>query len=228
MRERGILFSPPMVRACLRAVDPKSQTRRLVTPQPDALMPVEGKNWAMREIEWPADGKYDIGYQAARGDGKLFQVIPCPHGVPGDRLWVREGWAVHKAFDSRPGGKLSLDQVEGVWYCADYDDHRPAPFGRYRSGRFMPRWASRLLLDVVAVRVERLQQISLDDCYAEGCARPNPVRTGSVVTETDNARGWYLDLWDSLNAKRGAPWSSNPWVWVVEFKPVGPTPTASQ
>ena len=82
---------------------------------------------------------------------------------------------------------------------------------------FMPRWASRITLEVTGVRVERLREIGTNDCYEEGIERPAGPLLGSVVTERDNARNAYRKLWDSINAKR-APWSSNPWVWAVEFK----------
>lgn len=129
----------------------------------------------------------------------------CPYGLPGDRLWVRETYrsAIHGA-----GRKIV--------YRADQDGSTDGFV--WRPSIFMPRALCRLVLDVAAVGVERLQDISLHDCYAEGCERPNPLRLGSVVCETDNARGWYTQLWDSLNAKRGFGWATNPWVWVVEFK----------
>ena len=126
-------------------------------------------------------------------------TIECPYGIPGSRLWVREKW--------RPS------QVKGkVWYaevCGD--DLHP----RWHSPIFMPRWASRITLEVVSVRVERAQEISRKDAIAEGMNRDAPLNdygTGSIETDA------YAKLWDFLNSKRGYPWASNPWVWCISFR----------
>jgi len=119
-------------------------------------------------------------------------TIECPYGITEDRLWVREKW--------RPS------QVEGkAWYaevCGDADH------SRWRSPIYMPRWASRLTLEITAVRVERLHAISDDDAKSEG------------VQGLGAFRELFSVLWDEINAKRGHPWSANPWVWVIEFKKV--------
>lgn len=124
--------------------------------------------------------------------------LACPYGQPGDRLWVRETWA-----------DTMSDPPEAV-YRADGERH-PSSFLKWKPSIFMPRWASRITLEVTGVRVERLQEISKADVIAEG-----------IDGLSDIHAGWhqpYAQLWDSINAKR-APWSSNPLVWVIEFKRV--------
>ena len=126
-------------------------------------------------------------------------TIECPYGIPGSRLWVREKW--------RPS------QVKGkVWYaevCGD--DQHP----RWRYPIHMPRSASRLTLAITAVRVERLHAISEDDAQAEGIAD----RTRLPGHEPMYAMT-FAKLWDEINAKRGHPWSSNPFVWIIQFQKV--------
>ena len=119
---------------------------------------------------------------------------PSPYGVPGDRLWVRETF---------------MATLGGIVFAADGGDHYGAGGKlKWKPSLFMPRWASRLTLEIVNVCVERLQEISEDDAFAEG------VNTGDWLGDPV---GEYAKLWDSINAKR-APWASNPWVWVVEFR----------
>lgn len=126
---------------------------------------------------------------------------PCPYGVPGDRLWVRETWCA----DGLDDGSAPL-----YHFRAD-GDHDPE--ATWRPSIFMPRTACRIVLDVTGVRIERVQDISEADAKAEGPELlPDPMQ--------DTPRRWrdsYRTLWDSINGKR-APWDSNPWVWVVEFK----------
>lgn len=120
-----------------------------------------------------------------------------PYGVPGDRLWVRETWA--KPY-------VNCDAV----FRADY---KGAGILKWKPSIHMPRWASRITLDVVNVRVERVQDISEEDARAEG------IDDGWLVREQfPEARIAYRYLWDSINAKRGYGWATNPWVWVIEFK----------
>lgn len=134
-------------------------------------------------------------------------VCACPYGVPGDRLWVREtfapfstGGAVYRADKPRfsPGAH---EVVGGSWHPSIH----------------MPRWASRLSLEVTGVRVERLQDISEADAIAEGCHDSDGAPTQEL---SGTARGAFALLWDDLNADRGYGWDANPWVWVVEFRKV--------
>ena len=124
----------------------------------------------------------------------------CPYGQVGDRLWVRE------SFYTESGD---------IWYKAD---GQTAPmFIKWKPSLFMPRWASRITLEITEVRVERLQEISDGDCQAEGCQYPQ--WRGSHTSW----KGAYKALWDSLNAKRGYGWEVNPWVWVISFDAMGIT-----
>lgn len=129
---------------------------------------------------------------------------------PGDRLWVRETWS-HDGPDLETVRARCEDMlVGGITYGPYYRATESAPDTlTWKPSIHMPRWACRLLLDVKAVRVERLQDITQADAIAEGCpADPSPGRSASVV---------FHDLWDSLNEKRGYGWDTNPWVWVIEF-----------
>lgn len=132
------------------------------------------------------------------------QEMRCPYGV--ERLWVRETWAENKVLPiaDRPVGDY-IYRADGVYS------------GTWKPSIFMPRRASRITLEVVSVRVERLQSISERDCCLEmGCAvewpgpGPEPYKR--------NLRTSFGILWDTINAKRGYGWDKNPWVWVVEFE----------
>jgi hypothetical protein len=192
MKERPILFSGEMVRAILDGR--KTQTRRLVTPQPR----VTGEDAKALPAAWAAG----------------FVDVACPYGVPGDRLWVKETFIRQEAeYEVMVSSTVPIVPAFTT-YRADADPHGQQKGAGWKSGRFMPRHLSRLTIEVTDVRVERLQDISEEDATAEGvtpdadciknrCARPH--------------RDRFLDLWDELNAKR-APWRSNPWVWVVSFR----------
>ena len=195
MRERPILFSAPMVRAILAGT--KTQTRRVVKARKDCDF---GCELAPHELAGEANG----------GD---FRNAYC---APGDRLWVREAWCTSAAFDKTAPKELPKDAP--ITYLAGGPHHR---FSRYRPPMFMPRWASRITLEVTGVRVERLQDISEADAIAEGIAKP----AGSQFWHAD-PRGsslpggtpqWaFRNLWESINGP--GSWDANPWVWVVEFK----------
>lgn len=203
MKERPILMSAPMVRAILEGR--KSQTRRIVK------LPA----WAQEcneDHDFELDGSPPWPHAIARKTGCLAP-LECPYGAPGDRLWVRETWAM-----------LSGDNR--VWYRADpgvEDCVARSLIGwpGWHPSIFMPRENSRITLEVTAVRVERLQEITSADAIAEGCAAHANSQT--IDCSTPDPRDDYRRLWDSLNAKR-APWSSNPWVWVVEFKSAPESP----
>jgi hypothetical protein len=122
----------------------------------------------------------------------------CPYGRPGDRLWVRETWSQLYPYESRR-----------VAYRADRETVvAPGVLPWWRPSIHMPRWASRLTLEITKVRVERLKEITVKDIAAEG------IQEGVGVFAYEDFR----KLWDSLNAKRGFGWDANPWVWVVEFR----------
>lgn len=202
MKERPILFSGPMVRAILDGR--KTQTRRVV------------KDSAKHNV-------YLLGDNAC---GVLWDH--CPYGQPGDRLWVRETWA----HISRCEHYNHLHDSTEWLYKADGS----SCVSKWTPSIHMPRFASRILLEVTAVRVERLQEISRDDAIQEGIEHLhrdvdvptlNPWRNylqgqpGEMIQHCSCPRRSFQTLWDLINAKR-APWDSNPWVWVVEFKRITP------
>jgi hypothetical protein len=191
MKERPILFSAPMVRAILEGS--KTQTRRLVKI-PDFV----------------------------RGE-----PFDCPYGKVGDRLWVRETWKYWdwtedgmpwikyqaddetKFFDSCIPEEWS-DRVEQVWaelsVSNNYEIDQAARDYKWRPSIFLPRWASRILLEITGVRIERLNDISVGDCCAEG----------APLDQTHAVETWYQELWESING--AGSWAANPWVWVIKFK----------
>ncbi|KKN74875.1 hypothetical protein LCGC14_0386240 [marine sediment metagenome] len=204
MKERPILFSGPMVRALLREVDPKTMTRRVVK-LPDA--PNHLGDWEPTFLGGDGTTTDSRGVLVPRIEGiwhtRTGKFIKCPYGQPGDRLWVKETWREPVS--------------EGSGYIDYLADHITKPsFIIWRPSIFMPRKFSRILLEITAVRVERLQEISEEDAKAEGWPVPE------LGTEISIRKAvpviWFCDLWDSINAKRGYSWKSNPFCWVVEFK----------
>jgi hypothetical protein len=211
MKERPILFSAPMVRALLNGS--KSQTRRVVKPAPS-------KGWEFENppvfgrITSPHPKRDRFGAFIRRGIGTDFpevDLIPCPYGQPGDRLWVREAWSTHSFMD---GDKPSELKTRSFHYWADGE----ITTGKRRPSIHMPRAASRITLEIVSVRVERLQDISGDDCFAEG----SPGGHGSIpgYPYAATAQEHYEWLWESINGD--ASWDKNPWVWAVEFRRIEP------
>jgi hypothetical protein len=132
----------------------------------------------------------------------------CPYGAPGDTLWVREAFCPRYFDDGSPA------------YRADWNDTAAdvVPEPKWKPSIHMPRKAARLFLEVEAIRLERLQDIIEADAQAEGWDLSNIDPLEEYFPEQRKALEWFRDLWDSINAKRGYPWSSNPWVWVVEFE----------
>lgn len=190
MNEKPIIFSDESVRAILAGR--KTQTRRVVRPQP--IVEPDGR------MHWKGIG-WTYHYERLTHGTMLSK---CPYGVPGDRLWVRE----------------KLARVEGGIVYAGFISDKPL---RWMSPIHMPRAYSRLTLEIVNIRVKRLQEISEEDAVAEGLERDE---AGFWFTKTSapkdmyfnkNPKSIYAVLWDDINAKRGYPWASNPWVWVIEF-----------
>ena len=204
MTERPIIFSVEMVRAILEGR--KTQTRRVVKT---LLMPTApGTDYCFHETK---DGQWEIGYDYLDGTGQFLRYIKCPYGRPGDRLWVRETFG-HGCADFRTTRNEIHYRADGI----DHIGHRWQP------SIHMPRWASRITLEIVKVRVERVQEITDSDIRDEGTencqyALP-PYCTHCGGHEHLCNRDRFCDLWNSINAKRGYSWESNPWVWVVEFK----------
>ncbi|HVY93997.1 MAG TPA: hypothetical protein VHA14_14650 [Bryobacteraceae bacterium] len=190
MRERPIIFSGPMVRAILDGR--KTQTRRLVEPvrnfkrynicRPDMMADPWMVWWHGRETEI-------VGCSQA-----------CRYGKPGDRLWVKETWALY-------GPKAIIHQATNIDYPAE----------RWRNAMFMPRLASRINLEITSVRAERVQDISEADAKAEG-AEPVAMCAIGGGTFWSNREG-FRALWDSIHVKEHR-FADNDLVWVVEFRVV--------
>lgn len=196
-----MLFSGPMVRAILEGR--KTQTRRVIKPQPPAS--------ANHDATMARDGKvFAFGWINDTG----LHDRTCPYGVAGDRLWVRETWQVNKVYD--PLGPRIVYQAMGgdVRGCVHYCANKEVDWaGRKRASIHMPRWASRITLEITGVRVERLQEIDSHQAWKEGMP---PFEQWSDQSGT--VRDEFQRTWDSLHGK-GA-WELNPFVWVLEFKRV--------
>lgn len=204
MKERPILFSDPMIRALLAGT--KTQTRRAIKTHrsDDSFVCVDyGDGW------WPyrsEDGESDV-----MSDGCEYPYN-CPYGVPGDRLWVRERHALENRY-------------RNVWCRYAADDAYvavPAPMlvsvakPGWRPSIHMPRWASRITLEITDVRVERLQDISEEDAKAEG-TEPFRLPVHPARESLRHVDG-YSQLWDSINGE--GSWDLNPWVWALTFRRV--------
>lgn len=211
MKERPILFSAPMVRALLAGT--KTQTRRVVKMKPHHQIEErdDGTPWP-----WMHDGERNAD-----------SWLACPYGQPGDRLWVRETWQgpllQEFEIDANPDWHYAshLHQYQNPEHCEYAADGGPKPEYTdaddvmrqgWRPSIHMPRWASRITLEITSVRVERLQDISEADAIAEG------VRNSLHLPGGRFARENFAHLWWTINGD--GSWESNPWVWVIEFKRV--------
>ncbi|HDU3985334.1 TPA: hypothetical protein RFM87_002705 [Klebsiella pneumoniae subsp. pneumoniae] len=191
--ERGMIFNAEMVRALLDGR--KTQTRRIIKDCTVGRDPIS---------KFIKIGKKFIGCYPEDVPELIREC--CPYGVPGDRIWVRETWA--EAGASAPDLKL---------YRANYPEHVPSIYEnvppaeeiRWTPSIHMPRTASRILLEITDVRVERLRSMSQDDARAKGViAASGPMEAGLA----------FRELWDSIYGEES--WKANPWVWVIEFKRV--------
>ena len=169
------------------------------------------------------DGLAHFGFDpVARELQDWFAV--CPYGQVGDRLWVREAWRTSKVADELKPSNLAGGGHSPIWHEAQDDvPCHPSDFGKLRPSMFMPRWASRITLEITRVRVERLQDITEADARAEGCA---PAWLDAYDHTTVHAhaqptykRG-YARLWGEINGD--VSWDANPWVWVLSFTVVQP------
>lgn len=234
-KERGIMFSGPMMRALLE--DRKTQTRRIMEPDSPhpihAVLPMDGM-----------PGFFDVQHVDPRG-GFFAYGLKCPYGQPGDRLWGREAWKYADwTEDGMPyigyradGGKRLVENVPDEWSerltniwadlsePANYDIDNRAADRKWRPAMFMPRWASRLTLEITDVRVERVQEIGEMDALAEGIEEleQGPPMERFWAPDGDDghhsAANAYAELWDSINGKTH-PWASDPFVWAISFKRV--------
>lgn len=203
--ERPILFTGPMVRAILAG--DKTQTRRVVKlPHANPL-----GAWVPDGVG--GDGIYDSKgrkqpYTKALWHTRTGDIVACPYGVPGDRLWVRETWAAPHRFDAHPPREIPM--LASIHYAAS-EEHGGL---LWRSPIHMPRWASRITLEITGVRVERVQDISHADAIAEGVAHVGTVELREArMTIPQHV---FACMWNEIN---GA-WLANPWVWVIEFRTV--------
>jgi len=226
VKEKPILFSGPMVRAILEGR--KTQTRRVMKVQAPseiqlddpsdhgfastcAVLSAGPSHWFNGDMRWTIGASWGSQPCPPRDAHKL-PSLKCPYGQPGDKLWVRETWAVG-------------DRDNDVLYAADPSwnvngvalppsvNKGTVHAGNWRPSIHMPRWASRITLNVTAVRVERLQAISEDDARAEGVTLGIDGQTGRL----ESGGAAFLKLWNIINAERGYGWTVNPWVWVISF-----------
>ena len=204
MKERPILFSGPMVRAILDGR--KTQTRRPIKPQPpayiDELYGGELRQRAPYQLECHETGCV-LGYGLEDDNGQLYQ---CPFGVPGDRLWVRETFKADGEFAKYKTGR--------VRYLADIEP--PAYERGWRPPIHMPRWASRIVNEVVSVRVERVLDITEADAEAEGFEATFDRDGSAYGALLITARERFLTAWRDIYGQESL--DANEWVWVVEFK----------
>ena len=185
-RERPILFSGENVCAILDGR--KSMTRRVDRPQPDSVAAFQ-------------DGQPTEAYYGGWPKGGYAKKLTCPFGQPGDRLWVRE------TFKLWPNGEIFFAATPAPEKRGKF-----IPLGNWKSSISMPRWASRITLEITAVRVERLKDITVGDAQDEGVT---PI---GIKGDGRRWRAAFRELWDSLNAKRGYGWENNPFVWAISFR----------
>ncbi|MFH0475261.1 hypothetical protein ACGCE5_14820 [Kluyvera ascorbata] len=232
MKERGMIFNAEMVRAILDGR--KTQTRRVMAIQP------EHSGLGLRRVIDSKNGKDNDKYFWAQSDACGLKArskpFACPHGSIGDRIWVRETWSQLGNEDGcaidwndelvKGGGpeaariyRASCEQRPGnygLWSIPDDAFWKPHTDNMEFEGAWcpsihMPRWASRILLEITDVRVERLNDISEDDAKAEGAP------TECCVIGDKHFLG-FRSLWKSIYGDES--WRANPWVWVIEFKRV--------
>lgn len=232
MCERGIIFNAEMVRAVLEGR--KTQTRRAIKHQPF----IDGDFWKMDHAGW---GR---GLQLAPHGAKaeLYLANHCPFGAIGDRLWVRETWMPDAPRDGTWGDVefygckgLPLSMIPKRFRKPEHCIHRATWDGSemvgWTSSIHMPRWASRITLEITGVRVERLQDISESDAVAEGIEplplEPDmpqfyheyfPIGIKNGLRCNMSAASSFSGLWEAIYGKES--WQANPWVWVIEFKRV--------
>ena len=216
MKERPILFSAPMVRAILDGS--KTQTRRIIKNDPyvvdyDIFM------------DTPTGSK-KLGKAKAVYDSKHKFHVSCPYGRKGNRLWVKETARLNLGSEENViqyRADMAIEEIQEDWFSEDPVLRRwiwgqsVKPEG-WRPSILMPRKASRITLEVEAVRVERLQEISEEDAIAEGIGKPigGCFFNYGRATRLPTGRESYRTLWESINGP--GSWDANPYVWVIEFR----------
>lgn len=206
VKERPILMIGPNIQPILEGR--KTQTRRIIRNQP---IPNHRGKFKFTQFS------DDEGIESYWANEPLWWTR-CPYGQPGDRLWVRETWFHQEGgpiYDAAGGVMDSFD--DEIIYRADKPNRKTV---KWKPSIFMPRWASRILLEITEIRIERLQDISEADAKAEGAspAAEEPFRDacGELVVPAGRYRNGYRDLWESINGP--GSWSLNPFVWVIIFK----------
>jgi hypothetical protein len=206
MKERPILFSAPMVRAILDGT--KTQTRRVVK------LPIIDKSFGCEIAGCEINGELESGH------------LISPYGEVGDQLWVRETFAEVGTCDPQWILYRASDYMQQVRKYG-FDNYLAEKEVKWKPSIFMPRYASRIQLEITNIRVERLTVISEDDSYAEGIERLYPdspehnhasIMIGNGHYNFNKAAGCYKFLWEHING--AGSWAKNPWVWVIEFKRV--------
>ncbi|MFP2116243.1 hypothetical protein ACLEB2_24115 [Klebsiella pneumoniae] len=236
MTERGMIFNAEMVRALLSGR--KTQTRREVKLNLDIACLATTYDWATslaanhyqalteEQIQQKAESLRGVIHPVILGNGQMVSII-CPYGKPGDRIWVRETFCPvddtqyggEKWVDYRATPKFEASHPAG-WNCAPND----AEALKWRPSIHTPRWASRILLEITDVRVERLNAISEEDATAEGVPPAGsllPDYPGTFLTPKGDfatAKVAFQRLWESIYGEES--WKANGWVWVISFKRV--------
>lgn len=230
MKEKPILFSPAMARAVLSGK--KTQTRRVVRGawhEPEGYLQSEPEG---EDLETDKSDKGDTTkrewYFSCRGV-PASHIATCPYGEVGDRLWVREEHYIFGHWEMVEGLRTKTDKDK--WrFVPDSKQVQYEPPENFRTSRlrsnsensawhkrlarFMPRWASRMTLEIDSVRVERLHDISEDDALSEGATTIRPEGEGGDELPSR----LFERLWTSINGRDS--WDLNPWVWVVQFRRV--------
>ena len=224
MKERPILFKADMVRAILEGH--KTQTRRIVKPQPpnEDFTVADYCDW---EDDYCSSGIPTVKFSKPFDQDKRwdwwpigYKKIRCPYGRFRDRLWVKETSIISPPNWCDRNGSTHLDAPGGprvVQYLATHSCTEAADDYKLKKtpSIFMPRWASRITLEITGIRVERLNDIIEQDAEAEGIQF---IRDYPDADETLTAKQLYSFLWDSINGE--GSWDLNPWVWVIEFRRV--------
>lgn len=237
MKERGMIFNGEMVRAILGGR--KTQTRREVKLNLDIAFLATTYDWATslatnhyqglteEQIQQKAESLRGVIHPVILDNGQMVSII-CPHGKPGDRIWVRETFC--PVDDTQYGGEKWVDYRATPKFEASHPagwDSAPsdAEALKWRASIHMPRWASRILLEITDLRVERLNAISEEDVDAEGFAGDYPTSVFPNLFPGEpkdwshlSMRDCYGVLWKSIYGEES--WKANPWVWVIEFKRV--------
>lgn len=222
--ERPILFSTEMIKAILREENPKTVTRRVITPQPI----LDKLGWAW----FPGNSPF----AKVQTDSKSEKAIAIklrpyyPYGKPGDRLWVKETWQAYnlsgESYSSLVKEKKAQAELYNWAVVSKATNPEDKPLGDpWIPSIFMPRWASAITLEITDVRVERIQEITPYQAEAEGIQVSHyycdeGVPPDFIPTHRCDPIGKFRELWDSINAKRGYGWDVNPWVRAIEFKRV--------